>query len=186
MARKRTIVTDIFGMPTEPSINQKLKGNKNELVAAKFLTKWTGVEFVRTPSSGGRRLRNAKNFCGDVVCCDDDYDFPMAVETKHLKQVYITETLRTNSEIYKIWKQAERDGRRAGKHPMLMLRQNGMKAGTFYCFVSRPVSLFFTERGARVISNGDGIVGFHSDTLSTFPFDEKLRIKLRSLTFGVK
>ena len=52
----RRVDTDLFGAK-EQSINSKVKGNNNELKAAKWLTKWTGCPFTRTPSSGGLRWR---------------------------------------------------------------------------------------------------------------------------------
>ena len=62
----RRVDTDLFGAK-EQSINSKVKGNNNELKAAKWLTKWTGCPFTRTPSSGGLRWKNTANVCGDVV-----------------------------------------------------------------------------------------------------------------------
>lgn len=180
-ARKRTIVSDIFGQPIEQPINQKLKGNRNELTAAKFLHKWTGVDFVRTPSSGGRRLKNAKNFCGDVVCCDDDYYFPFTVETKHLGQITVTKTLRSNSEVFTIWRQAEADAVRASKEPMLLLRSNGMPAGTFHCFIRKVIADLL-----GIVPDYDGglIVGFHSSKLLQVTFAKNLVDVIKSTKFA--
>jgi len=131
--RKRSIETDIFGLPIgEERINSKLKGDTNERQACKWLYLWTGQRFVRTPSSGGRRLENASNFCGDVVCENEDFNFLFAVETKHLKSIPVGEKLRDNSKIFTIWQQGQRDAIRAKRKCMLMLRSNGMPKGKYY------------------------------------------------------
>ena len=90
----RTIETDIFGYQVaENPINSKKKGDTNERAAASWLHKWTRELFIRTPSSGGRRLENASNFCGDVVCENEDFNFPFVVETKHRKDITFSKVL---------------------------------------------------------------------------------------------
>ena len=46
-----------------PHLYAKLfpRAEYNELKAAKWLTKWTGCPFTRTPSSGGLRWKNTAN-----------------------------------------------------------------------------------------------------------------------------
>lgn len=149
----RTIVDDILG--TRPSlnrINSKNKGNRNEVVAAKWLEKWTGEGFARTPSSGGLRWgADAAFACGDVVCKNQNFDFKFAIETKHLKAVEFKAYLSKRSKVYTIFQQAQRDADRAGKLPMLMLRTNGMDVGKFHIFMrSREMTAFFeaaTQQG---------------------------------------
>ena len=131
-----TIADDILGSSgREKTINSKRKGNRNEIVAAKWLEKWTGQEFARTPSSGGLRWGQDASFaCGDVVCKNEKFDFIFAVETKHLKAVEFKPHLSKRSKIYTIFQKAYRDAERAGKLPLLMLRTNGMEAGKFNIF----------------------------------------------------
>lgn len=181
--KRRTIAHDIFGEPEVQPINQKQKGNTNEREAAAWLKEWTGKPFVRTPSSGGMRLLSAKNFCGDVVCADDTYHFCFSVETKHLKDLHVTKVLRANSEIYTIWQQAVADAHRASKHPMLLLRQNGMPKRTYYCFVADSVAIPIRLAGGEHISKGVGIVGFSSDSLLRIPNVLDLLATIQNITF---
>jgi len=123
--KKRTVEEDLFGSGYQQPINQKRKGNENELRACKLLTHWTGIEFSRIPMSGGLRWQNVMNICGDVIATDPSFYFPFIVETKDLTKLYITPELRKNSFIYTIWRQVIRDSARAARHPMLLLRKTG-------------------------------------------------------------
>lgn len=152
----RRIEHDIFGTDPRPrSILAKNKGNRNERTAAKFLTEWTGVQFNRTPSSGGMHLRN-QLFCGDLVCVDERFFFPFVVETKHLKNLHVTENLRSNSEVFRVFRQAQRDADRIGKRPMCLIRTNGMDAGDWYLVLEREMGL---KLHARSSGRGVGMVG---------------------------
>lgn len=131
----RTAIEDILGKTAgTSSINQKQKGNVNERAAAKWLAKWTGSHFARTPSSGGLRWKNTPDVCGDVLCTDKEFPWNWAVETKHLKEFKIVPELTHRSKIATVWQQAKSDAERASREPLLMIRKNGMKAGTFYVF----------------------------------------------------
>lgn len=167
--RVRSIETDLFGYKVgQDLINSKKKGDNNERQATKWLYLWTGERFIRTPSSGGRRLENASNFCGDVVCENENFNFLFAVETKHLKKITFDPILRNNSAIFTIWEQARRDADRAGKLPMLMLRENGMSIGSYILFFSQQFYEGIKHQGLNVVSKGinkDGerIYGFTSE-----------------------
>jgi len=132
--KRRRIDEDIFGDSPADTINQKVKGNRNEINAAKWLTRWTGAKFTRTPSSGGLRWKKNSSVCGDVVCEEEDFNFKYSVETKHLARIPVPKNgkLRSNSIFYKIWKQAEEDAERANKKPFVIVRENGMVKDTFY------------------------------------------------------
>lgn len=171
---KRTIETDIFGYKVaENPINSKRKGDTNERVAAKWLTEWTGVPFTRVPSSGGLRWKNSANVCGDLVCEDDNFEFPFAVETKHLKSIPMPETLRSNSIIFTILEQAKRDADRAGKKPMMILRQNGMPAGKFMIFfLENLCRLGLGYSCAGTSPEGERVYGYHSDAVAKLEFAE--------------
>lgn len=175
MGRKyRTIETDFLGLEVSGTgkINSKLKGNKNELECAKMLEEWTGVRFARVPSSGGLRWANTANACGDLICEDQDFDFPFAVETKHLKSLTITATLRKNSQILSIYQQAIRDAIRASKCPMMCLRSNGMKKRSFIIFVP----FYLHDHGVVPLCTGEGpIYGYDSDDLLKNVNFEQLR-----------
>lgn len=176
----RTISDDIFGEGYKQPINQKKKGNRNELVVCKLLEKWTGAPFSRVPSSGGLRWKNNKSICGDVVCTDENVYFPFSVETKHLKELTVNERLRTNSKVFTIYKQAKRDAERAGKIPMMMLRCNGMKEGEYWVFV--PI-----EPAVRLLDGAPETVGSIVDDLNrvTYLYGWRSSVLFERVTFKV-
>lgn len=129
----KRIEHDIFGEEQrKPTINSKRKGNANERLAAKCLKEWTGLEFNRVPNSGGLRWKNAEGITGDLVC--EDKTFPFVVETKHYKKLPMKGELRSNSFVYKVYRQCKRDADRAKKAPLLMLRENNMRLGEFVIY----------------------------------------------------
>lgn len=136
------IEEEIFGITKKvQSINQKLKGNRNELAVTKILTDWTGHEFVRVPRSGGLRWKNRMDICGDVINADPAFDFPFSVETKHVKSLGFDpykKTLRVNSVVYTYWGQAVRDAASVNKIPLMLLRDNGMPKNWYYLFLVCP------------------------------------------------
>ncbi len=129
----RRIEHDIFGTVEKISkINSKKKGNRNELKAGKWLKSWTGLEFNRVPNSGGLRWRNAEGIVGDLVC--EDKSFPLVIETKHYERLKLLGCLKKTNFVHKAYEQCLRDSERVNKYPMLMLRDNNMKAGEFIIF----------------------------------------------------
>ncbi len=172
MRRKiRTIETDVFGYEVQENpINSKKKGDKNERTAAKWLSEWTGVPFTRVPRSGGLRWKNTANVCGDVVCEDQDFKFPFVVETKHLKRITFTKYLRGNSRIYSIFEQVKEDAQRADKLPLMILRKDGMPAGTYVVFFT------FTLSGVVEVCSGGSLYGYNSqEILSNVKFVELIK-----------
>lgn len=173
----KRLLHDVFDIPERSkTINQKVKGNKNELEAAKWLERWTGRKFTRTPSSGGLRWKNAAKVVGDVVCEDDSFDFPFVVETKHLAEL----NYRINSSpAFKGWRQVLKDCERigGGKMPLMMLRSNGMEKGSynihFHEKLSMPMQDEFNidpqvrvEFGTRVKADQwtyEWVLGFNSE-----------------------
>jgi len=162
---------DLFGGGYVQPINQKQKGNKNELYVCKLLTSWTGYEFVRIPASGGKRWQNVmmnKYICGDVLCVHPDSPFPYVIETKDLSKLHITFELRKNSNIYTIWKQVIRDSTRAERLPILILRKTGERPRDKYTiFLEHLPGLltFLINNDVLPISIGDDIVGVNSINL---------------------
>lgn len=178
----RSVGDDIFGSRTQ-SINQKRKGNTNERVAAKWLEKWTGKKFARVPSSGGLRWANNSSVCGDVVCEDETFDFPFAVETKALKTFALREIMSGRNMIKTLWKQAQRDALRAGKEPLLMLRKNGMPAGEYVVFMSaRAADKFYDSSNKSsdyvAMQVKGGLLGYDSNKL--LGHYEKFAIELKN------
>lgn len=164
--KRRTIETDIFGLDTEgfENINSKQKGNRNELVAAKWLTRWTGQPFARVPSSGGLRWANTVNACGDVICTNQDFDFPFSVETKHLKRLSLPLKLKSGSKVRSIWEQCSEDALRAKKRGMMMLRRDNMKSGAFIVYFD------FAIPDLDSCSYGYGLYGYQTENLIEIEF----------------
>ena len=116
-------------------INSKQKGSKNERDVCALLAGWTGKEFSRTPSSGGLRWGRTDTI-GDIVCTDEKHSkyFRLAIECKFYKEIKFDHLINgnKNSDILKFWEQAESDGERGKKIPMLTMRYNGMKKTMHY------------------------------------------------------
>lgn len=146
-------------------MNSKAKGNRGELVAAKFMSKWVGTKFARTPGSGALRWINAAMVCGDLTLEDQTHTFPYTVEIKSYKSADLTLS-RVNSKVFTFWKQAEEDAKRAGKIPMLLVRTNGMPKGEFMVYVE------FNKASAELIRLpavvGGGLIGYESKCLLEF------------------
>lgn len=151
-------------------VNSKNKGDCNEREAARALTEWTGYEFVRIPLSGGLGWDNRVNVCGDLISTDPEFDFPFSVETKHYRSLGLKKgvhLLRSNSVVFTFMAQCKRDAETAGKNPFLMLRENGMKQGTWYIFlpVNFSQQLTFNNYLAIRFMDKDGtIAGFPSES----------------------
>lgn len=143
-------------------INSKLKGNKGELMAAKFLRRWSGMRFNRTPASGGLHWLDDSQVSGDIVA-PSKFDFPFTVEVKWYKNIPVPindlEPLRKNSRIFGFWDQAVKDGERVKRFPMLMFRSNGDPKGEFYiCFPPR-IGSILENAGIDVHFRGEHISG---------------------------
>ena len=178
----RTIRDRILLPKRKASINSKVKGNLNERKVAKWLSAWTGKEFVRTPQSGGIRWQNSLglNICGDVVCTEQHHHFPFTVENKHLKGISFDtnwdDYLRKNTRVLTIFKQVQRDSERDRRIPMLILRGNGMPENTWWVFLPMYIYLQVTSLGnvkrvniskvyGRLIAGNSDIIGIHSNDL---------------------
>lgn len=123
---------------TPKRINSKRKGGKNERAIAKLFTKWTGLEFAKTPASGGLRWKNQVDVVGDIVCTDKKkYSFKFCVEAKFHSELNFQSLIGSNkSEVIKFWVQALKEGERSKKIPILMMRYNRMAKDVHYIGVS--------------------------------------------------
>ena len=164
------IDTQLFGtVHRAKKINSKVKGNRNELTLTKILTDWTGHEFVRVPMSGGLRWKDRSDICGDVISNDHDFDFPFSVETKHVKSLGLnllvnTTALRTNSVIFTYFAQCERDAKATNKIPMLIVRENGMKKGSYYvCLLLQFGEVLKMSNYIKPVFTGGLLCGFDSE-----------------------
>ena len=173
------IAQELFGLPvSKKSINSKRKGDDNEREVSKWLTSWTGEKFTRVPSSGGLRWKNMSAVCGDVVCENQDFNFLFAVEAKAYQKLNIKQQLGKRNLIYTFFKQCVWDADRAGKLPLLIVRENGMKKGTFIVYFDE----LLPKAGLTLISagkepeTGKSMYGYNSEELlAEFPYSEYIR-----------
>lgn len=119
--------------------NGKKKGAKNERELCKWFQSWSGYEFSRVPASGGLRWKNTENITGDIICSDDRYSrrFAFSVETKFHKDINFEHLIlgNTKNKVLEFWKQAEEDGERGNKTPLLFMRYNGMPKNTWFVVI---------------------------------------------------
>lgn len=116
-------------------MSSKQKGSRGERLAAKVLSKWSGLEFTRTPSSGGLRWEKTENIAGDIICTSKDIEFPFSVEVKNRSKSTLdfqAPLLDLNSSILDFWDQALEDAQRCDKVPILMMRRDRMPKNTFF------------------------------------------------------
>ena len=101
------------------------KGQKFERDIAKLLTVWTGVEFRRTPMSGGW------NKTGDITPKNPEMmeKFPFSIECKNHENWSLGKLLGATryeelpAPIRKFWGQAVSDAEESGKIPILIFKQ---------------------------------------------------------------
>lgn len=117
-----------------PRVNSKRKGSKNERAIAKQFSEWTGLEFSRTPSSGGLRWKRQDDTVGDIVCTDKKKQyFRFCVEAKFHEDINFNSLIGNNkSDIIKFWIQSQEEAVRSSKIPLLFMRYNLMKKGVHF------------------------------------------------------
>lgn len=119
-------------------MNSKKKGNRFELSVSKWLTKWTGYKFQRTPWSGANHFN--RDMASDIMCSDPKHQHKcnISIECKFYKDIKFEHILLGNkgSDINKFWEQAKRDAKRASKVPILCMRYNAMPREEFFFIIS--------------------------------------------------
>lgn len=129
-------------------INSKKKGSKGENRATKMLETWSGLEFKRSPQSGGLRGHVADYTVGDIICTDRkmmNKVFPLTIEVKTYKAINFATLLpipgrgkETQTSIISEWfNQARDDGKRGEKLPMLLMRYDGLPQEFFFIVMER-------------------------------------------------
>lgn len=180
MGKKRSIEHDILGIEFISAINSRRKGKTNEVAVAKFFSTWTGSKFASVPSSGGLRWKDAGDTLGDITCTDRKFFFPFVVEAKFYKSLGIqrSKKLRVNSIIYGFWDQVTRDVARSQdkKYKLLVVRENGMKAGQFYIIVDKSLEIVLrykvTWLFVGIANDGSKLYGFCNDDLLHVNYNE--------------
>lgn len=141
-------------------INSKIKGSSNEKRACKTLFKWTGIEFHRTPASGGLKWYMDNRIVGDIVA-PPNANFPFVVEVKAHKSIDLDIPTIKKVKMFTFFNQVLRDAYSVGKEPLLMARQNQMKNDEwvigvkpeFGKFISTTFSINPISVGSRIIDN---------------------------------
>lgn len=184
--KERNIETDLFGLKIiEGGINSKAKGDANEVEACKFMKKWTKEDFSRVPRSGGMRWKNNSSVCGDIVCQNEDFKFIFSVETKHLKKILLTGQMSADrSAVLTIWEQCKEDAIRANKHPLLLLRINGMAKGSYIVYFEEKHYINLLNNGFDdlplaafwPLPTSQAIVGITSEDLLTIPYEVMVKV----------
>lgn len=127
------------------AVNSKRKGNKFELSISKWLTRWTGYKFQRTPYSGANHFN--RELASDIMCADPKHQFKckISVECKSYKEIKFEHILLGNksSDINRFWAQASRDAKRSHKVPILCMRYNAMPKDEFFFVISAEYALPF-------------------------------------------
>jgi hypothetical protein len=118
-------------------INSRSKGQRGEHQAIEFMKEWTGMDFKRTPGSGGLRGHVTDYTEGDIVCVKKNYIFPLCVEVKFYEELNFNHLLYdVKSKIKDFWVQARESAKRAEKIPILLMRYNGLPKGFFFVMLS--------------------------------------------------
>lgn len=104
----------------------KDRGKAYERLVAGSLTEYTGVNFRKTPASGGFNRQGIQVaghiFCGDLMC--DSPDFKFSVEAKNRKAFSFQHILSSldNCDFTQWWFQTVRDARIHNLEPMLWFK----------------------------------------------------------------
>lgn len=124
-------------------INARSKGQRGEHLAIDFMKDWTGMDFRRTPGSGGLRGHVVDYTEGDIVCVKKNYIFPLCLEVKFYEELNFSHLLYDSrvkkakvKGIKKFWKQTSSSAKRAEKVPILLMRYNGLPKDVFFVMIS--------------------------------------------------
>ena len=159
-------------------INVRKKGQRHELVCAKLLKEWTGLDFYRVPMSGALHGRSPA-FMGDVTCMRPYEQFPFFVECKHYKNagIGVRKRLRENSVVYKIFKKAKLEADAYNYAPMLIIKENFYLHEDFmFIFDFNPLCL--SKLGLNADLDGEGIVGYKWKSIKRVPFADFRNVML--------
>jgi len=114
-------------------INSRSKGQRGEKKAIEFFHEWTGMDFKRSPASGGLRGHIMDYTVGDIICVEKNYIFPFAVEVKSYEAINFAQMIyEVESIVFDYWVQCTDDAQRAEKFPILLMRYNGLPANFFF------------------------------------------------------
>ena len=106
--------------------NVKEKGNNFERKVAKLLSEWSGVKFMRTPSSGAIHNFKDKRVVSDIVPPLSLGEFPFSIECKCVECSWEFSAIieNTSQNLRDHWSQAVDDANRENLRPMLIFSKN--------------------------------------------------------------
>lgn len=188
------------------AINSRNKGGRNERDICKWWKDWTGKDFSRVPSSGGLRWKRTADTTGDVICSDNKHflKFPFSIECKAYAKLDFSHIIKGKNsakgdkpKIIMFWEQAVSDAIRGDKIPILFMRENGQKKGTYivampFMLASNIISQIYEDYGVIPthfeIKDGEHqITIMNSDYLKSVSYKKVLRyIKKRGKEFIFK
>ena len=126
---------------SKKGVNSRSKGNRGEYAVRDILSKWWGVPFRRTPSSGAYgTIHQQGSLVGDVVC--DDPAFPFVVEVKNQESWSMEHFLTADkSKVWKWWAQAVDQAMASDKIPLLVFTRNRQPLFCAFPSMEMPVPL---------------------------------------------
>lgn len=129
-------------------MNARSKGQRGEKMGVEFMKTWTGMDFRRTPGSGGLRGHVVEYSVGDIVLVTPNRILPFVVEIKFYKDLNFQHLLyNVDSEILKFWGQVNADCVRGLKLPLLLLRYNGLPRDLFFVVIDlETAKIIFPKR----------------------------------------
>lgn len=104
--------------------NSRVKGAGFERKIASMLSDWWGVEFHRTPSSGGLHWKQDNRVHGDIVAPVDATDYPFCNECKKVEGWDFEQLIKGTGEVTDWWLQCITDAREVKKVPLLTFSKN--------------------------------------------------------------
>lgn len=104
-------------------INSREKGKSFELKVSRILSEWWGMDFRRTPNSGGFHWRNDHRVAGDIIP-PPGAKFPFTVECKKHESWDFEQIVKNTGDVEKFWQQACSDAERVQLKPMLIFSKN--------------------------------------------------------------
>lgn len=137
-------------------INSRKKGQRGEKIAIEFMKDWTGMDFKRSPASGGLRGHISEYTDGDVICVKKNYIFPLCIEVKNMAELNFSHLLydarpekikKKSKGIKAYWEQAKAAAKRAEKIPILLMRYTGLPHDLF--FVMMPIKVYKCLEGRQ-------------------------------------
>ncbi len=104
------------------SVDSRAKGARAEADLVSKLTKATGLNFKRVPSSGA--LHESHGLKGDLYIPNEKNIY--AIEVKHYAESQLDHSLLTskNPQLLKWWEQAVRQGKQVSREPLLFFKHD--------------------------------------------------------------